>query len=225
MDQVACLAFRRPLLVSILTAELMFAPMAYANAAAPFTFWPRTINIGIAIALSASLLAAFLERPFLSMAGVQRNTLWLSLQANLVSLVVSIPSIPIAMDGYDTIAFLMWPILVGLSVTVEWSYLSLVGRAGKRSIAWGPIVTGNMLSAGIMFILITLASGLVQGPLYWDYVVLYVDDLVRCTIPVNLGMFGLGFLIPIGRYLLVRKASAGLEGRAEQVFPTVQSER
>lgn len=47
---------------------------------------PGLAFVGPAMGLPLSVLAAFVERPFYTLAGVKRHTIWYSLQANLVSL-------------------------------------------------------------------------------------------------------------------------------------------
>lgn len=49
---------------------------------------PGCALIGPAMGLPLSVLAAFLERPFYSAAGIKRGAIWYSLQANLISLLV-----------------------------------------------------------------------------------------------------------------------------------------
>jgi hypothetical protein len=49
---------------------------------------PGLAIAGPALGLPLSVLASFLERPFVSLAGVRRHAIWYSLQANCISLLV-----------------------------------------------------------------------------------------------------------------------------------------
>jgi hypothetical protein len=63
--------------------------VAKANGISPYVyFWPGFITITIVFAFPASVLAAFIERPFYSAAGLQRRPLPLSLRANFLSTLV-----------------------------------------------------------------------------------------------------------------------------------------
>ena len=61
---------------------LMCCGVAEANSISSYVwFWPGVISITIVYALPASVLAAFLERPFLTAAGIECGALILSLRA------------------------------------------------------------------------------------------------------------------------------------------------
>ena len=86
-----------PLPVATL-AVLTFAIPAFANTIAPTAyFWPGVLPLTLGLALPATVLAAVLERPFVSRAGVTEHTLWYSLQANCVSPVLGFVMLPIAL--------------------------------------------------------------------------------------------------------------------------------
>lgn len=55
----------------------------FANTIAPTAyFWHGVLPLTLGMALPASVLAAVLERPFVTAAGVRDHALWFSLQAN-----------------------------------------------------------------------------------------------------------------------------------------------
>src|SRR5947209_12590324 len=83
---------------------LAFASPAFANSIAPTAyFWPGVLPLMLGMALPASVLAAVLERPFVSRAGVREYAFWYSLQANLVSLVIGYVTSPVGVYAIYTI--------------------------------------------------------------------------------------------------------------------------
>ena len=57
----------------------------FANAIAPSAyFWPGVLPLMLGMAFPATVLAAVIERPFVTRAGVTKHALWYSLQANLL---------------------------------------------------------------------------------------------------------------------------------------------
>ena len=125
---------------------------------------PGLAFVGPAMGLPLSVMAAFVERPFYSLAGVKRHTIWYSLQANLVSLGVGFVGTLIAafvadaMRQYDA-PFVVWPFLaICVSILVERWYLQL--RARPNFVKWGWSALGNVLSAalcvGVLFLVVYL---------------------------------------------------------------------
>ena len=127
---------------------------------------PGLAFVGPAMGLPLSVLAAFVERPFYSLAGVRRPTIWYSLQANLVSLGVGFVATMIqiivtdAMKRYYAL-FEEWPfIAVCISILVERWYLQI--RLRPDRVKWGWTALGNILSAalcvGILFLVVYLRA-------------------------------------------------------------------
>jgi hypothetical protein len=120
---------------------------------------PGLAFIGPAMGLPLSVLAAFLERPFYTLGGISRQTIWYSLQANLTSLLVGYAGMFIAFGIGDSLReydapFLIWPFCaVAVSIVVEGRYLSRRQRPNKAFWVWNSI--GNVLSAaaciGLLF--------------------------------------------------------------------------
>ncbi len=140
---------RLPLLLAILFF-LEVAPAAFANSIAPTAyFMPGMIPWMFGMAVPASVLAAFLERPFLSWAGVKHHVLWYSLQANLVSLVIGYITMPVGIYAIYTIGPLWSIIAVAMSVISEgWYYRWRCDEA--TSVRWGPIVAANVFSSFVL---------------------------------------------------------------------------
>jgi hypothetical protein len=141
---------------------------------------PGIAIAGPAMGLPLSVLAAFIERPFVTLSGVRPHALWYALQANLVSLLVGYVGLfgaAVIVDasklwGPNDALFMVWPfVAVALSAIVERSYLAARTRPGR--VTWGWIVLGNVLSAamcvGLLFLVVFLrrefrASRLVLAP-------------------------------------------------------------
>src|SRR5262249_41298362 len=83
---------------------LALTSTALANSIAPTAYFsPGVLPLMLGMALPASVLAAVLERPFVSRAGVQEYAFWYSLQANLVSLVIGYLTLPLGVYAIYTI--------------------------------------------------------------------------------------------------------------------------
>ena len=103
--------------------------VAYANAISPYVLrWAGVGSINPLWAFPASLLAAFVERPFLTFAGLKYRTLVLSLRANFLSTVVGIALIPLAIPLLFIIGPLWYVAAFALSCTVEFLYLRRFDR-------------------------------------------------------------------------------------------------
>jgi hypothetical protein len=116
---------------------------------------PGLALVGPAMGLPLSVLAAFIERPFVMRSGVRRHALWYSLQANLVSLLVGYVGLfgavvvvnAFNLSGADSALFTIWPLIaVAISAIVERSYLA--ARTRPVRVTWGWNILGNVLSAG-----------------------------------------------------------------------------
>ena len=126
-------------------------PVLLANAiAADAGLIPGLAIFGPAMGLPLSVLAGFIERPFVTRSGFERNAIWFSLQANFVSLLVgyfaTMIVIPFVMSPSGGLVGLIWPFLaVGISIATERRYLAMRLRHG--SVPWAPLTWGNIISA------------------------------------------------------------------------------
>jgi hypothetical protein len=157
---------------------------------------PGLAMVGPAMGLPLSVLAAFLERPFVSLSGLRgrRDAIWFSLQANFVSLLVGYGGLLAAAIIDD--AFNLWGpndplftvcqfVAVAISIFVERTYIA--GRLRDVRIGWGWMILGNILSAAACISLLMLVG----------YVRQWAPELRRAVTPyhnVLQALAGLGSL-------------------------------
>jgi hypothetical protein len=139
-------------------------PALLANSiAADAGLIPGLAIFGPAMGLPLSVLAAFIERPFVTRSGFERNAIWFSLQANFVSLLIgyfaTMVVIPLVMSPSVDLVGLVWPFLaVGISIATERLYLTMRLRHGV--VPWAPITWGNIISALTCIAVMVIAATL-----------------------------------------------------------------
>lgn len=122
--------------------------IASANMMSPYLyFYPGAISASIGFAFPASVLAAFLERPFLTAAGVKQRTLVFSMRANFLSTIAGILVIPIGFPVFYAIGPIWSVMAVGGSCFVEISYLRQFSR---QSCTLGWAIAGNVVSSVVL---------------------------------------------------------------------------
>jgi hypothetical protein len=145
--------------------EFMFAFALLANAiTADMGMIPGFAPAGPALGLPLSVLAAFLERPFYTRAGVERGALRLSLQANFLSLLAGFVGIfffaPLVMSPGGAIFGWLVPLsAVSLSIWIEGSYLRSAIRPRRLAGVW--VIFANVFSA-CMCIIVMVATRIVR---------------------------------------------------------------
>ncbi len=182
--------------VSALGISLAVCNVAYANSLSPYVyFWPGIISITVAYAFPASLLAAFLERPFLSAAGIRRRPLILSLRANFVSTVAGLLLIPVGYPALLTIGPLWCVVAFGVSCAVEIYYLR---RYSHQAFTSGWLLGGNAVSSVVLMALPPVAIIIRQNnlQLVWSLEP-YLRWLALLTLIVSLTLFLGSFVWPV----------------------------
>jgi len=104
--------------------------------------------IGPLFGLPLSVMAAFIERPFLTAAGLKRDTIWYSIQANFVSLLAGYPLVFLAAGLADLGegALLLWPFAaVLISTAIERAYINK--RVGGPVLPFRWALAANFVSA------------------------------------------------------------------------------
>ena len=181
---------------------LIFASAARANVIAPaLWFWPGILPLTMLLALPASVLAAVVERPFFKRAGVSQQTIWYSLQANFISLLIGYATLPIPLffafwPPYEYLVF--WsPIAVLLSYFSERAYLSFVNQGRFRPLRGVWIIAGNCVSSLLLALIPICADELNRRKplLAWDLALSH-GLLIGLAAAVSLAAFLIAFVVP-----------------------------
>jgi hypothetical protein len=178
---------------------LVACPAAYANAIPPsFALLPGFQPIDITLALSATVLLAVLERPFVTRAGVARCALWYSLQANLVALLLGCGSFILLMlfgMGPGILVFILGMFVVSIWIECAYYRRQVVDDPAQFRSGW--IIAGNLFSFAVLWALLILLDGISTDRR--DLVVLaYEYHPVSACISVigSLAAFALGMVMP-----------------------------
>ena len=99
-----------------------------------------------------TILAAIIERPFLRQAGIESNTLRVSLRANFLSLVVGFLWMILGITLLSFVPLVYILLSIGISIGIEGGFI----RSKAPSSRWSFIVAGNILSA---FVLVVISIG------------------------------------------------------------------
>lgn len=147
----------------------MISPLLANAIAADAGLIPGLAIFGPAMGLPVSVLAAFIERPFVTRAGFGKSAIWFSLQANFVSLLVGYAAtlvvIPFVMSPNIWIG-LVWPFLaVGISIVTERQYLN--AQLSPTRVRWLPIAVANVFSAASCIAVLIVAANLRSMNRHW----------------------------------------------------------
>ncbi len=131
----------------------MLNQIMFANVLAPYVAWGvgNDLELSLPYSMLATLLAAFVERPFARRAGIENCTLLYIMRANIVSwmigLVLAFASL---FSGIELLFMLTYLLAVPLSVMIEGKYLASVQHVYHARLKWTPIILGNMLSGTVL---------------------------------------------------------------------------
>lgn len=131
-----------------------------ANVLAPYVAWGvgSDTEISLTFSMLATLLAAFIERPFTTHAGFDRLALLYSIRANILSWFLGLIAASASlMVGNGSLFLMVATIAVPLSIIIEGSYLSRIKRFNDSQFHWTPIVIGNIVS-GIVLLVIKIVG-------------------------------------------------------------------
>lgn len=149
----------RPGKVLLITLGWFFAfsGIVWANSLAPFVWlWPGIIVFTGWASIVATVLAAVIERPFVSAAGLKSHPLAYSLQANAISLLGGVLAALIINDVvFSPLALLVPFAAVTCSIVVESAYLKIQAQRQNVAFRKGPIILGNLCSS---FVLIAVSA-------------------------------------------------------------------
>ena len=174
---------------------LVAGRVARANTISPYVwFWPGIVSIALPYALPASLLAALIERPFLTAGGISERALLVSLRANFLSTLVGLLLIPIGWPALYALGPLWCVIALGISCGVELSYI----RRFVAPFSWGRMIAANVVSSVVLMILPPIALTLKQHEPTWAWSVApYERSLMVWSSVVSLGVFLVSFACPM----------------------------
>jgi len=217
---------------------LGFANLALANGSAPLIpllpehlfgaaldIWP----LAVLIALPASVLAAFIERPFITRAGVARCTLWYSLQANLLSMLFGyLLLVPVALitAGLVPFFYLLWMLFAVLfTIAIESFYLNKVAAPPGRKLTTGPIAWGNLLSClTILLVQFVVEALRYECPFLVRLLLPYRELLLWLGAAGSVVIFLVSFLLP-GRRALAPAPATPAPRQAVRSQPLPPAER
>ena len=182
--------------IAALAITLGVCRVAHANSLSPYVyFWPGIISINLVYAFPASLLAAVIERPFLTAAGIKRRPLVLSLRANFVSTIAGILLIPIGYPALYTIGPLWCLAAFGASCVVE---IYCLRRFSCQTFTWGWAVGGNAVSSAVLMILPPIAIAIRQynSQLAWS-LASHETWMAMSSLGVSIALFLASFALPV----------------------------
>jgi hypothetical protein len=189
----------RPLLLAAI-ALLVFTGPASANTIAPTAFFmPGYLPLMAGLlALPASVLAAVVERPFVTRAGVTSHTTWYSLQANFVSLLVGYATIPVAIGAIGLAAPLWSLAAIALSILFEGRYYEVRKLNLDHPLKWRWIVWGNICSS-VILLLIPFAAIQIRtsDPHLARDLDHYEELLLWSSVAVSITVFAACFFMPL----------------------------
>jgi hypothetical protein len=158
-------------------------------------FLPGLAIFGPVFGLPLSVLAAVLERPFLTRAGVGRFAIWYSLQANLMSLLVGYLLLPLAIPALYSVGPLWLPIAVFISVVVERKYLMWRARSAGFNCRWGWVSWANIVSA-VALVGVLLMSVPFNTYANRESLRPYLNFLTGVGVVVSVAAFATAFIVP-----------------------------
>lgn len=171
--------------------------VAHANSISPYVwFWPGVVSIYLPYAFPASLLAAFVERPFLTAGGIDRRSLVISLRANFLSAVIGLLLFPIGEPALYLTGPLWCLMAFGISCVVEIRYV----RRFSEGFRWGWAIGGNTASSLLLMIIPPFTLVLKQSypALAWSLEP-YEMSMVWGSLGLSIGVFLLSFACPVPR--------------------------
>ncbi len=171
----------RLLFRSLLVLGLILVPAASARAnslASWVWIWPGVVSIDPLFGLLPTVLVSFVERPFISRAGVLKQPLLRSMRANLLSLLAGIP-VALCVWSITSEEGLVLLAAVGVAITivVEIAYFRFVLHRESKPLRWWWIVAGNIVSNLLLAGLALFVRIVGEKDLQLDYLLLRYQDL------------------------------------------------
>jgi hypothetical protein len=194
-----------PRRIAVLTATLsliMLPSMAWANIIAP-TLVPGVAPLFGALAIPATILAALCESPFVRRAGVQRQPLFHSFNANLTSTFVGFLLLPIGLPALYNFGLFWVLTAVALSTWIEGLYYRKLCALPNDQLRWSPLIWGNVASTAIL-IAVSEAAYIIETP----YRAWRIERFWWPLILVSVAGSAVGFLFGLYRALKIKQPQA-----------------
>lgn len=138
------------------TSLIVFPALACPScSASAFVCIPGLEIMGIHVGLAIGILRAFIERPFYTLGGVEKGALALSLQANLISMILLNLAGCVVISVVWRNEYLMYawlPLAAFISGVVEISWVEIRYRP-LQTRGWGWIFLGNAISVTATIVL------------------------------------------------------------------------
>jgi len=184
-------------LVAFVLAVLGICQIARADSISPYAlFWPGLIFLNLPYAFPASLLAAFVERPFFSAAGITTRPLVLSLRANFLSLLAGLLLIPIGFPALYVIGPFWCLFAFTLSCFIEIRYVRRYVPSAKRWL----IILANAASSLLLIFVPLLAEFVKNAHPLWGWLLRPFEVSMFVAVSIaSLVVFLLRFLWPVKR--------------------------
>jgi hypothetical protein len=116
----------------------------------PYIVWGagEDSQISLPYSMMATLLAAFIERPFIRSAGFRQNALLFSIRANIWSWLfgTTLAYAFLLIGPFHEGFFALHLLAVPISIAVEGVYLFAVAKRNECSLRWRPLVWCNIVS-------------------------------------------------------------------------------
>ena len=178
-------------------------------------FLPGMYVLGLYFGFLLSMLAAIIERPFIENAGVRRSPLAYSIRANSLAFLMMFGYLVFL---YYIAEFLFWclPILPGivfisfmglvLLIIVKGFYLRNKKPEDDFAEYWGPIILGNLASAGLIFllgiVLVIIYHTVSAGSFWWRVGKRFSLDQ---TLFLDYAACTVGVIMFLGAFVFVRR--------------------
>lgn len=212
----------RPIFRSLLVLAFVlgWASPALANSLASWVWiWPGVVSIDPIFGLLPTVLAAFIERPFVSRAGVVEQPLFRSLRANLFSLFIGIPLAEFVLLIHSFVGLVLLALAgLVLSTLVELGYLAAVVRKQGGRLRWWWIAAGNVLSSAVLAVVSLTVLFLTENDPYLGRALIpYRDLFMLMHLATSFGMVTAALCGPVGSLLRAAFSANQYETAPEQV--------
>jgi hypothetical protein len=125
--------------------------------------------LGLHVAFTLSMLAAFIERPFVTQAGVVRFALCASLRANFISTLVGLLCTPVAilLLALPPLILVWWPVAIWVSHRVEYRCYDNAFLTGGATARRAPVLWGNLVSNLVILVVVILTPHPSASRIQW----------------------------------------------------------